>query len=125
MTDSRSPATTPTPAIAAAAEQPLVVPMRVEALTVNQRVRQAEVFQRWQANYALTRLHLSPEPPPFSNTDLDFNADPDREGVYLHWQLPDALTAGTDETAEPDPERAGRGTGQRPGPCSPRFPTDG
>lgn len=82
---------------------PLVVPMRVEALTVNERVRQAEVFQRWQANYALTRLHLSPEPPPFSNIDLDFNADPDREGVYLHWQLPEALTSGVDQEDGAEP----------------------
>jgi hypothetical protein len=82
---------------------PLVVPMRVEALTVNERVRQAEVFQRWQANYALTRLHLSPEPPPFSNIDLDFNADPDREGVYLHWQLPEALTSGIDQEDGAEP----------------------
>ncbi|MEU9337037.1 hypothetical protein AB0D49_28370 [Streptomyces sp. NPDC048290] len=70
--------------------------MQIEALTVNERVRYAEVFQRWQANYALTRLNLSPEPPAFSNTDTAFNTDPDREGVYLHWQLPQALTHGVD-----------------------------
>ncbi|MYT33813.1 hypothetical protein GTY73_34805, partial [Streptomyces sp. SID8354] len=81
---------------AAAAQQPLVVPMPIEALAVNERVRLAEVFQRWQANYALTRLNLSPEPPAFSNTDTAFNSDPAREGVYLHWQLPEALTHGTD-----------------------------
>ncbi|MFF4607317.1 hypothetical protein ACFY12_31850 [Streptomyces sp. NPDC001339] len=81
---------------AAAAQQPLVVPMQIEALTVNERVRLAEVFQRWQANYALTRLNLSPEPPAFSNTDTAFNSDPTREGVYLHWQLPEALTHGID-----------------------------
>ncbi|MGW1997404.1 hypothetical protein [Embleya sp. NPDC001921] len=119
MTDPRTPAANP--AIAAAEEQPLVVPMRVEALMVNERVRQAEVFQRWQANYALTRLHLSPEPPPFSNTDLGFNADPDREGVYLHWQLPDALTAGIDESPDPGPERD---TGKADeGEAGPEFPT--
>ncbi|MGY5079672.1 hypothetical protein ACWIGX_21735 [Streptomyces nigrescens] len=81
---------------AAAAQQPLVVPMQIEALAVNERVRLAEVFQRWQANYALTRLNLSPEPPAFSNTDTAFNSDPAREGIYLHWQLPEALTHGTD-----------------------------
>ncbi|MCS0634709.1 hypothetical protein NX801_03345 [Streptomyces sp. LP05-1] len=80
---------------ASAGPVPLIVPVRVEALAVNERVRQAEVFQRWEANYALTRLHLSPEPPPFSNTDTAFTGDPDREGVYLHWQLPRALTHGT------------------------------
>ncbi|MFI9724031.1 hypothetical protein ACIHFE_31035 [Streptomyces sp. NPDC052396] len=76
------------------------MPMQIEALTVNERVRSAEVFQRWQANYALTRLSLSPEPPAFSNTDTAFNADPDREGVYLHWQLPQALTHGVDEQGD-------------------------
>ncbi|MFK0203686.1 hypothetical protein [Streptomyces lavendulae] len=85
---------------AAAASQPLVVPLRVEALTVNEAVRHSEVFQRWQANYALTRLSLSPEPPAFSNTDTNFNADPNREGVYLHWQLPEALTHGVDERGD-------------------------
>ncbi|WP_274911064.1 hypothetical protein [Streptomyces sp. WZ-12] len=83
-----------------AVTHPLVVPLQVEALTVNERVRHAEVFQRWQANYALTRLNLSPEPPAFSNTDTAFNADPDREGVYLHWQLPQALTHGVDERGD-------------------------
>lgn len=106
VTGSRNPVPAP-----AAGQQPLIVPMRVEALTVNERVRLAEVFQRWQANYALTRLHLSPEPPPFSNTDLDFNAEPDREGVYLHWQLPEALTAGVDEA--PDGE-GDEGSGGEP-----------
>ncbi|MEK2479246.1 hypothetical protein [Streptomyces noursei] len=85
---------------AAPGPQPLVVPLQIEALTVNERVRSAEVFQRWQANYALTRLDLSPEPPAFSNTDTAFNADPDREGVYLHWQLPQALTHGVDEQGD-------------------------
>ncbi|MGW2601785.1 hypothetical protein [Streptomyces klenkii] len=80
--------------------QPLVVPLQIEALTVNERVRYAEVFQRWQANYALTRLNLSPEPPAFSNTDTAFNADPGREGVYLHWQLPEALTHGVDDQGD-------------------------
>ncbi|MEU5427151.1 hypothetical protein AB0H73_16330 [Streptomyces olivoreticuli] len=88
------------PPSAAPGPQPLVVPLQLEALTVNERVRYAEVFQRWQANYALTRLNLSPEPPAFSNTDTDFNADPDREGVYLHWQLPEALTHGVDERGD-------------------------
>ncbi|MDT0449225.1 hypothetical protein [Streptomyces hesseae] len=89
-----------TPPSAASGSQPLVVPMRIEALTVNERVRHAEVFQRWQANYAVTRLNLSPEPHAFSNTDTAFNADPDREGIYLHWQLPQALTHGVDEEGD-------------------------
>ncbi|MFI2188090.1 hypothetical protein [Streptomyces sioyaensis] len=111
MTDPQNPVPAPSAGL-----QPLIVPMRVEALTVNERVRQAEAFQRWQANYALTRLHLSPEPPPFSNTDLDFNADPGREGVYLHWQLPEALTAGVDEA--PD----GEGNEDGGGPVFPLVP---
>lgn len=81
---------------------PLLVPVQVDALVVNDQVRLGENFQRWQANYALTRLRLSPEPPPFSNIDTDFALTPGRGGVYLQWQLPQPLTSGHQN--EPDAE---------------------
>ncbi|WP_439678219.1 hypothetical protein [Embleya sp. MST-111070] len=81
---------------------PLFVPITLDALAVNDQVRVGENFQRWQANYALTRLRLSPEPPPFGNIDTDFAIAPDRGGVYLQWQLPQALTDGTQEHPDAD-----------------------
>ncbi|MER5890611.1 hypothetical protein ABT160_42870 [Streptomyces sp. NPDC001941] len=72
----------------------LEIPLHVEAFALNSLIRRAEPFERWQPNYALTRLHMSPEPPPFSSVDFTFKDDPANEGVYLHWQLPDALTHG-------------------------------
>lgn len=81
---------------------PLFVPVQLDALVVNDQVRMGENFQRWQANYALTRFRLSPEPPPFGNIDTDFATDPRRNGVYLQWQLPQALTEGSQD--HPDQE---------------------
>ncbi|MFI6986578.1 hypothetical protein ACIBSV_49670 [Embleya sp. NPDC050154] len=81
---------------------PLLIPVHLDALVVNDQVRMGENFQRWQANYALTRLRLSPEPPPFGNIDTDFAIRPDRNGVYLQWQLPQPLAHGTQ--THPDAE---------------------
>ncbi|MEU0939032.1 hypothetical protein [Embleya sp. NPDC005971] len=81
---------------------PLFVPVQVDALVVNDQVRMGEAFQRWQANYALTRLRLSPEPPPFGNIDTDFAIRPGRNGVYLQWQLPQALAHGTQDHPDAD-----------------------
>ncbi|MFI9271384.1 hypothetical protein ACIGXM_11815 [Kitasatospora sp. NPDC052896] len=81
---------------------PLFVPVHLDALVVNDQVRLGENFQRWQANYTLTRSRLSPEPPPFGNIDTDFAITPDRNGVYLQWQLPQALTNGTQDHPDSD-----------------------
>ncbi|MGI5335986.1 hypothetical protein ACQEVS_00595 [Streptomyces sp. CA-181903] len=81
---------------------PLYVPVQVDALVVNDQVRMGENFARWQANYALTRFRLSPEPPPFGNIDTDFATDPRRNGVYLQWQLPQALTEGGQDHPDQD-----------------------
>ena len=84
------------------APRPLFVPVQLDALVVNDQVRRGENFQRWQANFALARLRLSPEPPPFGNIDTDFAIDPERNGVYLQWQLPQALTGGTQDHPDAD-----------------------
>ncbi|MEY9910359.1 hypothetical protein ABIA35_006603 [Catenulispora sp. MAP12-49] len=82
----------------------LLVPIRVEALLVNDAVRAKEMFQRWQANYALSRVNLSPEPPPFTNVDLLFRQHPASNGVHLHWQLPDAVKHGHHEQGAAGPD---------------------
>ena len=72
----------------------VLVPVQLDALVVNDAVRVGANFQRWQANYALLRHRLSPEPPPFAGIDTEFATRPERAGVYLQWQLPEALTTG-------------------------------
>lgn len=74
----------------------LYVPMEMKALVVNDQVRYAEPFQRWQMNYNQLAEYLSPMPAPFDgNTAAGWNDDPTANGVYLHWTLPDALRNGT------------------------------
>ncbi|MER8100924.1 hypothetical protein [Kitasatospora sp. NPDC094016] len=73
---------------------PLLVPVEVEALLVNDHVRNNEPFQRWQADfYNNLDDHHDPEPAPFESVD-DFASDPSNNGVYLQWQLPQALRSG-------------------------------
>lgn len=72
----------------------VLVPVQLDALVVNDAVRFGANFQRWHANYALLRHRLSPEPPPFAGIDTEFATRPERAGVYLQWQLPEALTTG-------------------------------
>ncbi|MFF4285614.1 hypothetical protein ACFY0R_09840 [Streptomyces sp. NPDC001633] len=80
----------------------LMVPVHVDALVVNDQVRRGQNFQRWQANYALLRHRLPPEPPPFAGIDTEFAVLPERGGVYLQWQLPQALTHGHQAHPEAD-----------------------
>jgi hypothetical protein len=77
---------------------PLIVPVQVQALLVNVRVR-AQSFQRWSMDYANLAAFVSPEPPAFSGDDPDWAADPLDDGVYLHWTLPTALRHGTQDPA--------------------------
>ncbi|MFJ5798505.1 hypothetical protein [Streptomyces decoyicus] len=90
----------------------LIVPVNVDALVVNQDLRQrdGQGFRRWRPNFNLLRHSLSPEVAPFTNED-PWNATqqgkPDDEykkydGVYVRWELPDALRQG-----------AARGEGRR------------
>ncbi|MEU2873963.1 hypothetical protein ABZ769_33005 [Streptomyces olivoreticuli] len=82
----------------------LIVPVNVDALVVNQDLRQrdGQGFRRWRPNFNLLRHSLSPEAAPFTNED-QWNATQEGEsddaykkydGVYVRWELPDALRQG-------------------------------
>ncbi|MFD7597238.1 hypothetical protein ACFV6D_29925 [Kitasatospora sp. NPDC059812] len=75
----------------------LVVPVEVAALAVNAQTRDTDgtyVIQRWQANFrSLTEDNQPPEPLPFQGTEI-WRDKPERLGVYLQWQLPEALCQG-------------------------------
>ncbi|MFE7590683.1 hypothetical protein ACFU6K_14885, partial [Kitasatospora sp. NPDC057512] len=77
--------------------RPLLVPVEVEALLVNDDIRTTEPFQRWQPDfYNNLGNHHDPEPEPFDTVDdLD-------TGVYLQWQLPEALRSGHAEPGAAD-----------------------
>src|SRR5689334_699551 len=93
---------------------PLIVPITVEALVVNDDVRTVQgndAFVRAQMDYSgafQTGEMDNAEPPPFT-TDADFTAQPGSktgngidvstyyDGVYLKWRLPDALTTGAQD----------------------------
>jgi hypothetical protein len=93
---------------------PLIIPIAVEALLVNDSVRSGGAagagFQRWEMQYSSLRRFSSAEPPPFSGIDVDFTAPPGTivspgitvsefyNGIYLKWRLPDALRKGVDGT---------------------------
>lgn len=80
----------------------LVVPVEVAALAVNTQTRDTDgtyVFQRWQTNFRmLEEENLAPEPAPF-DTEL-WPGDRERRGIYLQWQLPEALTRGAHDETE-------------------------
>ncbi|WP_454131589.1 hypothetical protein [Kitasatospora aureofaciens] len=84
------------------ANNTLVVPVEVAALAVNEQTRITDgsfIWQRWQADFtALAEDNLPPEPVPF--TFEDWSNDPGRCGVYLQWQLPEALTRGRHDEVE-------------------------
>ncbi|MFF3863310.1 hypothetical protein [Streptomyces sp. NPDC002209] len=79
----------------------LVVPVEVSALAVNAQTRDTDgtyVIQRWQANFrSLTEENAPPEPLPFQGTEI-WRDKPDKLGVYLQWQLPEALCQGRQDS---------------------------
>ncbi|WP_261568367.1 hypothetical protein [Frankia gtarii] len=86
------------------AETTIIVPVNVDALVVNQAVRErgGQGFRRWRPNFSLLRHSRSPEPDPFTNEEK-WNATQDGEsddaykqhdGVYVRWELPEALRQG-------------------------------
>ncbi|NUR91438.1 MAG: hypothetical protein HOY71_45825 [Nonomuraea sp.] len=77
---------------------PLLVPMDVKALLVNDVVRRRG-FQRWQMAYVNLPTYTGPQPPPFSGDDTSWATDPSHNGVHLHWTLPAALRRGSHDTA--------------------------
>lgn len=79
--------------------QTLFVPINVQAMVVNEEARKGRNFQRWKMDYSVLNSHGSPSPNTFSgNTALDWNDNPDANGVYLHWTLPDALKTGVQQS---------------------------
>jgi hypothetical protein len=78
---------------------PLIVPIVVDAMVVNDFTRAHVDFQRWKLRYDHLTFFDSPEPDAFSGLDEGFSQTAASNGVYLHWTLPSALrhaTAGVD-----------------------------
>lgn len=75
----------------------LIVPIEVAAFAVNAQTRDTDgtyVMQRWIANFVpFVNDNAAPEPEPFSGTE-PWGGNASRIGVYLQWQLPEALTRG-------------------------------
>ncbi|MGW4204166.1 hypothetical protein [Streptomyces sp. NPDC004726] len=68
----------------------LIVPVQVDTLLVNKRVRANEPFRRWYPDFERLDQRVQPEPDPFGSASSD---KPDH-GAHVHWQLPDALRRG-------------------------------
>jgi hypothetical protein len=78
----------------------LIVPMELDALVVNDQVRWGVPFQRWRAGFHHLRANVSAEPEAFTNNSAsDWDATPGANGVYLQWQLPQALRHGRHNAA--------------------------
>ena len=69
------------------ADLPLLVPVQVEALVVNNNDRRTTTWSVSARTYSGSDRLLPIDPPPFATGN-----DQPRTGVTLHWLLPDALT---------------------------------
>ncbi|GHC60031.1 hypothetical protein [Streptomyces cinnamoneus] len=69
---------------------PLIVPVQVDALLVNKRVRANETWRRWYADFEVLKDRQPPEPDPFQSAA---SGKPDH-GIHLQWLVPDALRRG-------------------------------
>lgn len=76
----------------------LLVPVQLQALLVNPKVR-AQGFQRWSMDYSALATFTSPEPAPFTGLDAAWATDPANDGVHVQWTLPAALRRGTHDAA--------------------------
>ncbi len=77
----------------------LVVPIRLEALAVNQNFKGKPV-RRWCMDYARLQCKKNAEPFPLDeDIDRHYFDQSDHWGVYLHWIMPAALRKG-DQTNE-------------------------
>ena len=78
-----------------ATNNPLLVPINLEAFAVNRATLAGEVnLQRWQFAYGFLKSYVSPQPKPFTGA----NHLPGT-GVILHWELPEVLRQGQQEGA--------------------------
>ena len=73
-------------------EEPIVVPVQLDALVVNENVLGRDSFRWWQFNYFALKHYNSPEP-----MALGGSVGGQGVGVYLHWTLPAALRHGAQE----------------------------
>ncbi|MFI6284017.1 hypothetical protein ACIBCM_04525 [Streptomyces sp. NPDC051018] len=73
-----------------ASSNSLIVPVQVDTLLVNKRVRANEPFRRWYPDFERLDQREQPEPDPFGSASSDKPA----LGAHVHWQLPDALRRG-------------------------------
>ena len=75
---------------------PLLVPMAVQALLVNQVVQSDpnRPFGRWTTSYTALNDYEDPVPAAFTESDV-----PPPVGVHLHWKLPSAFTHGQSDKA--------------------------
>jgi len=75
----------------------LVVPIRLEALAVNEGFKGRPV-RRWCMDYSRLLHRSNPEAPPFDeDIEIAYFDNPDNWGVYLHWMVPEALRQGEHE----------------------------
>ncbi|OON76200.1 hypothetical protein [Streptomyces tsukubensis] len=73
--------------------QPLLVPVRLDALPVTQATRTSAVFNRWHPDFfKLTESYK--DPTEMTEEDFSEEEDTDKNGVYLQWRLPEALRHG-------------------------------
>ncbi|MGB8193391.1 MAG: hypothetical protein WCF67_15780 [Chitinophagaceae bacterium] len=74
-----------------ALNNPLLVPVEVDAFVMNDNVlkNKGTNIQRWHYAYAFLENYVSPQPEPFNGTN-----DLPGTGVMLHWTLPDVLRRG-------------------------------
>ncbi|MEU1310558.1 hypothetical protein ABZ419_16905 [Streptomyces cinnamoneus] len=72
---------------------PLIVPVQVDALLVNRRVRANETWRRWYPDFERLNERRPPEPDPFQASAAD---KPDH-GIHLQWLVPDALRRGSQD----------------------------
>jgi len=68
----------------------LLVPIQVNAMVVNKNSSINNVFRRWEHSYDMLNKFSSSEPD-FCDRNMSKNL---KEGVYIHWILPDALKRG-------------------------------
>ncbi|MFD7668779.1 hypothetical protein [Streptomyces sp. NPDC059788] len=81
------------------ADEALIVPIRVDALVLNDGLR-ATGFRRWRPSFKRLKHLADPEDPLLGQEDISQPADHHYNGVYLQWRLPDKLCEGVhDEQA--------------------------
>jgi hypothetical protein len=76
---------------------PLIVPVELDTLVVNQGVQNKQAFRQWPFNYKALTHFSSPEPEATQGQGKYTQPD---TGIYLHWTLPEALRHGTQDQSQ-------------------------